>query len=297
MAKKGRKIQYGKAGGPLLVSAAFVIIVFFLWDVFFNAVPQTITSECEVHFIDVGQGDCTLFMTDEAAIVIDAGPRDVAENTKQYIRSYTDTIDYFILTHPDEDHIGGAIDIINGLKIKNIIMTDASKGTYTFTKLLDTIENSNANVIQGVKGLDFTVDGMNVELLGPVSPFDGDYNDYSIVTRVSYGDVSVIVTGDAEKSAEKKMLKEYGGYLKSDILKLGHHGSSTSSYEGFVAAVAPEYAVVSCGKNNSYKHPHEETIDTLNELSIDWYRTDRDGTIVFETDGDHLLYRSNTENP
>lgn len=245
---------------------------------------------CEFHFVDVGQGDCSLFVTEDSAVLIDAGPKSAGEKTAEYVSQHAEAVEYFILTHPDEDHIGGAVSVINSVKVDNIIMSDAVKDTYVFNSLLDAIENSEINIIRAVPGSEYRAGEMKIAVLAPIGEFD-DYNDYSVVTRIEYGATSAIVTGDAEKGSEKLMTEKYGSALRSDVLKLAHHGSSTSTGEEFFRAVSPQYAVISCGKDNSYGHPHGETLELLNKYGVKYYRTDLEGSIVFVSDGENVTRR------
>lgn len=286
--------------GKLKKAAAFsatavlvIVAAIFVWDVWFRDYTQETSAACEFHFIDVGQGDSTLILTQDAAVLIDAGPTDAGEETVRYIRSYTDSIDYMILTHPHEDHIGGAVKIINNLHVKNVIMTDASNDVVTFSRLIGVIEDSGVRVLQAQPGNTYGADGINLQILAPLADFD-DFNEYSVVTRVEYKDVSMIVPGDAETRSEKLMLETYQqGELDADILKLGHHGSRTSSTPEFLAAVSPKWSIASCGLNNSYGHPHQQTLERTAELGIPVLRTDEMGSIVFATDGEKLWLAGN----
>lgn len=282
-----------KAAASLATALLIIVAAIFVWDAWFRDYRQEMSAACEFHFIDVGQGDSTLILTQDAAVLIDAGPTDVAEETVRYIHNYTDTIDYMILTHPHEDHIGGAVRIINSLKVKNVIMTDASNDVITFSRLIGVIEDSGVRVIEAQPGNTYAADGIKLQILAPLADF-GDFNEYSVVTRVEYHDVSMIVPGDAESRSEELMLEAYQqGELDADILKLGHHGSRTSSTPEFLAAVSPEWSIASCGLNNSYGHPHQQTLERTAELGIPVLRTDEMGTIVFATDGETLWLTDN----
>ena len=193
-----------------------------------------------------------------------------------------------ILTHPHEDHIGGAVKIINSLEVKNVIMTDASNDVVTFSRLIGVIEDSGVRVIEAQVGNTYDVGGIGLQILAPLADLD-DFNEYSVVTRVEYENVSAIVTGDAESGSEELMLETYtSGELDADILKLGHHGSNTSSTSEFLAAVSPRWAIASCGQDNSYGQPHQQTLERARELGIPVLRTDEMGTIIFATDGEDL---------
>ena len=264
--------------------AVAVVAILYVFDVFIGDAPNSAISECEIHFIDVGQGDCSMFITESSAVVIDTGTASAAGDTEKYIKSYTDEIDYLVLTHPHEDHIGGAVQIIENINVKNIVLSDAASDTATFSNLLGAMDKSGANIICGRAGDTFSAGGMDINVLAPLGEFD-DFNYYSIVVRIDYGVTSVLVTGDAEKQSESLMCKRWGAELRADVLKLGHHGSSTSSSREFISAVSPAWAVISCGRNNSYGHPHAATIDLLEECNIPYVRTDETGSIVFHSDG------------
>ena len=288
MKYRSRKRNIKKAAAPIATAVFVIVAAIFIWDVWIRGNRQDLSAECEFHFIDVGQGDSTLIVTEDAAVLIDAGPTDAAETTARYIRGYTDTIDYMILTHPHEDHIGGAVKIINSLEVKNVIMTDASNDVVTFSRLIGVIEDSGVRVIEAQVGNTYDVGGIGLRILAPLADLD-DFNEYSVVTRVEYENVSAIVTGDAESGSEELMLETYtSGELDADILKLGHHGSNTSSTSEFLAAVSPRWAIASCGQDNSYGHPHQQTLERARELGIPVLRTDEMGTIIFATDGEDL---------
>ncbi len=248
--------------------------------------PET-DSKYSYHFIDVGQGDCTLILSDEASVVVDSGPGDHTHTTVEYIKQFTDEIDAMILTHPHEDHIGAADVIIEDIGVKTVIMPDASSETACFEKLLDTIEENDCSVEEGKAGERFSFGDIDIELYAPNSESYSDTNNYSIVAKVITGNVSAVITGDAESASEKEILTNFPAYkLDADILKVGHHGSSTSTTSEFLEAVSPEYAMISCGEGNSYGHPHDSLISLLENYSIDYYRTDTMGTVVCYSDGE-----------
>ena len=278
------------ATGTAIVVTVFVII--YILDSVFGLGNKKVTGECEFHFIDVGQGDATMIITEENVVLIDTGTQDHADSLLTYVKSYTDTIDYMILTHPHEDHIGGADEIIESILVKNIIMSDADSNTYTFTKLLDAIERENINLIEGVAGDSYTAGEIEFTILSPLTEFR-DYNDYSLVTKVEFGNTSAIITGDVETHSERDMLEKYSfTTLKADIFQVGHHGSYTSNSTDFIKTIDPDYAVISCGIDNEYGHPHRETLEKLKKYDITYYRTDEVGSIVFFSDGKELEYKN-----
>ena len=146
-------------------------------------------------------------------------------------------------------------------------------------------------MIQGVAGDSYTAGEIEFTILSPLTKFR-DYNDYSLVTKVEFGNTSAIITGDVETHSEKDMLDKYSFLeLKADILQMGHHGSYTSNSTEFVKTVDPEYAVIPCGVDNEYGHPHRETLEKLQKYEITYFRTDEDGSIVFSSDGKNVEYK------
>ncbi|MBQ4066308.1 MAG: MBL fold metallo-hydrolase [Clostridia bacterium] len=287
MAKRKRNNKI-KLSGTAIAVLIVIAVIFYIADVIINNESIALSGDCEFHFIDVGQGDSALIISEEGVVVIDAGPQDHAESTLEYIQSYTEEIDYLILTHPHEDHIGGADEIVSNLTVKNVIMSDAYSDTETIERLLDAIEKSGADVIEAKAGDEYTAGGIELTILSPVTEF-ADFNDYSVVTRVEYGETSAIITGDVEKNSEGIMVERYmRSLLRADIYQVSHHGSVTSNSEEFLDAVSPKYAVIQCGEDNSYGHPHKETVDKLEERGIEYFRTDERGHIVFITDGKEL---------
>ena len=233
-----------------------------------------------VHFIDVGQGDCSLLESDGVYVLIDAGEKDYEEAVCEYLRDRgVRTIDYVIATHPHSDHCGSLTKVINTFSCKNFITTQTDQQTQTWINVLLSVDENNVNYIDAKVGSTYTFGSSRFEILGPHNSYYDDYNNYSVVVKATCADSSFLFTGDAEKLAEDEMLS-HNTNLKSDVLKVGHHGSTTSSSNAFLDAVDPDVAVISCGKNNDYGHPHDETIEKLNKRNITVYRTDKLQTIV-----------------
>ena len=253
--------------------------------------PVTVEGEINIHAIDVGQGDSTLIVAPEGNLLIDAGTNSSETDLLAYLDYHgIDTIDYLILTHPHEDHIGGADAVIENCCVKNVIMTSFTVTGRTYDNLLDALEKSEeTNVIECQAGAEYAVGEMKIKLLGPdPTELGDDANNSSIITKITYGESSLLFTGDAESSVEKHLIAQWGQELDCDFLKMGHHGSSTSNCDDFVDAVSPYMSVVSCGKDNSYGHPHREIVSMLKNKNIEYYRTDRDGSIVFVCDGEKI---------
>lgn len=279
-------------------SAIFVILIsvaLYLYSTMGDGGTSVLEGEIQIHFIDVGQGDSALICSDEASVLIDAGPGSSADALVSFVKSHTDEIDYMILTHPHEDHIGGADDILNALPVKEVIMPDVSSESKTFARLLDALESSGAEVIEAKSGDIYETDGISLTLFAPNSDTYSNTNDYSVVTKMEYGGFSVMFTGDAESTSEKEILDTFStSMLRCTLLKAGHHGSSTSTSEDFLSVVSPEGAVISCGRDNDYGHPHRETMQKLTAVGADIYRTDEDGTVTVTTDGEsYSIQREN----
>ncbi len=268
--------------------AAVAFVILYIYDMLFGLFIRPDEGECEFHFVDVGQGDCAMIITKDTTVVVDTGPQDHADSTERYIRRYTDTIDYLILTHPHEDHIGGSDELIESINVKNIIMSDATTDTVTYSNLLNAIEEADVNVIEAQSADKYSAGDIDITILAPNSEFT-DYNDYSIVVKVEFGNTSTIITGDVEEHAERLILEKFeSNVLETDILKLGHHGSYTSNTDDFLDVLSPEYAVITCGIDNEYGHPHIETLERLELHGIEYFRTDENGHIVFRSDGKAL---------
>lgn len=240
-----------------------------------------------VHFIDVGQGDCALVQTPNGNILIDAGTPESKNDIIEYIDSIgVCDFKYAIFTHPHSDHIGSAAELINRYDFENVILPDALSVSVFYENMLNALEKENCNVILGEAGYSFELGEADVNLFAPRDYYyQDDLNDMSIVAKLTYGEVSFLFTGDAEKFSERQMLK-YDCDLKADILKVAHHGSSSSSGEEFIYAVSPSIAIISAGKDNDYGHPHRETKDILKKIKAETYITYDCGNIVIFTDGD-----------
>lgn len=284
VAKKRRKQMTVKQACICLLAVLFSVAYLILMSE--RLTPESGTVE--LHFIDVGQGDSSFIVSENGAVLIDTGLREYADTLISYIRRYTDTIDYFIVTHPDADHMGGAADVIERLDVRNVIMTDCFATTATFDRFLSALEHSDINVIFADAGKTFEVGGFTLSLLAPFGKYDPEIseNDHSVVVKMKYGDFSALFVGDAEAYEESVMLDSYSDHvLKSDVLKVAHHGSKSSSSERFISAVRPSLAVISCGKNNEYGHPHKLVLAMLAKYGADVVRTDQSGTAVVVTDG------------
>lgn len=275
------------AGGIYLLDHFGIIDIFGGKTISRGSIPQ---GNAEIHFIDVGQGDATLIMTSEGNILIDCGPRDAKDAVLNYLsQNGIEKIKYAIFTHPHEDHMGCASYVLEQVEVENIIMPDAVSTAKFYEDALEVIEKKDINVIKASSGAEYSLGGFNMKLLSPNSEKYSSLNNYSVVVLADFGENSFMFTGDAEKLAEEEILKVYGNEdLKCTLLKVGHHGSDTSTSEDFLKAVSPKYAVISVGEGNSYGHPSEKTLLMLEKYNVEYYTTEKEGSIVFVTDGTKL---------
>lgn len=251
-----------------------------------GSVTVTPSGELVAHFIDVGQGDAILIEAPGYAALIDGGPGAAGQAVCGYIKEQgIKSIDLVIATHPHEDHIGGLVDVLKEFPVKEVIDPAVIHTTKTYEDFLTIIDERDIKFTEGRADLTRDLGGTaTLQILHPGSPSSSDLNNASIVTRIFFGKTSFLFTGDAESAAENEIIGR--GYdLNSTILKVGHHGSKTSTTQAFLTAVDPQVAVVMCGDGNSYGHPHAETLAKLHDSKTDIYRTDTQGAIVIKTDG------------
>lgn len=265
-----------------------------------NQSSYTVTDgTIEVHMIDVGQGDSILIMAPKGNVLIDAGD----ESAEDALRSYLDSmkiekIDYLILTHPDADHIGSADMVVNTYSVGSVVSepyTYTTK-TQTYKNLENAIETHSVTTIDPSPNDVYSLGDLHMTILAPLDTYKDDKNNNSIVVRLDYGETSFMMTGDAEKKSEKAMVEQYGlsGKLRCNVLKVGHHGSTTSTSDDFLSSVKPQIAIISCGKGNKFGHPKQETLDKLTAAGVTVYRTDEVGTIILISDGKKVTYKANS---
>ena len=248
-----------------------------------NIVDGTI----EVSFIDVGQGDSILIQTGDHSMLIDGGNNSDGKLLVEYFKSLgIKKFDYVVGTHPHEDHIGGLDNIISSFDIGTIYMPKVATTTKTFEDVLDVVKEKNLQIFTPSIGDKFYLGDAKVEVLS-VKNDASDLNDTSIVLRLEYGNVSYIFMGDASTKIEKELLNKN---IESDVLKVGHHGSEYSTDINFLKKVNPKYAIISVGENNIYDHPKTETLEKLESLNIETYRTDELGTIKTISDGNDIKF-------
>jgi beta-lactamase superfamily II metal-dependent hydrolase len=236
-----------------------------------------------VHFIDVGQGDAILVEVGDADILVDGGRSSPAVLSYLTARDVPD-IDLMVATHPDADHIGGLDDVLAQYKVLEVWTNGATSTSQTYQDFAAAVAAEGAVERQIRRGYSTQVAGVTLTALHPTDPLTGDSNGDSIVLRLSCGSVDVLLTGDANSDSEASMLADPSLILDADVLKVGHHGSSTSTTNAFLDAVTPKDAVISVGAGNTYGHPAQETLNRLVAHGATVYRTDLDGTVVLTSD-------------
>ncbi len=237
-----------------------------------------------IDFIDVGQADSILIRNQDKTMLIDAGTNEAGETVVTYLQNLGITqIDYLIGTHPHEDHIGGLDDVINHFNIGQIYMPKIETTTKTFEDVLDAVENKNLTVTSPNKGDKIEIgQAVGTFMTDPILDKD-NLNLSSLVLRLEFGNNSFLFMGDAEEENEETI-----SWPKTDVLKVGHHGSNTSSSETFLTQVQPQYSIIMVGKDNSYNLPTQATIEKLNTTGSKIYRTDENGTIQINSDGNTI---------
>lgn len=255
------------------------------------------STELELHFIDVGQGDSTFIKTpDGYTMLIDAGDNSQGSNVVNYIKALgVNKIDVLVGTHPDADHIGGLDNVIDSFEIGEFYMPRKTHDTKTYEDVLLSAKDKGLKIKSALADKIIAFDpNTKAVFLSPENQTYSDNNSYSAVIKLTYGQNSFLLTGDTEKENEAKMIDKYGISLKSDLVKLAHHGSSTSNSPEFLSAVDPQVALASCGYKNKYSHPHKEILKYLKENDIALYRTDEQGDIIIYSDGQKLSVNKDT---
>ena len=242
----------------------------------------------EIRFLDVGQGDSTLIRTEEGCILLDTGDPAARQDVYFALNSYGSRLEYLVISHAHADHMGGAAYILEKMDVGTVILPRTVSPDDAYTELLDALSESGASVLFADAGTTFSLGGADFRILAPLDSYEKE-NDRSAVIRMDFGRVSALFTGDAEALSEADQIDKYsifrGSYLDADILKVPHHGSSSSSSAAYLRAVSPTFAVISCGRDNAYGHPSAEVLHRLESIGTQIFRTDRDGTVSLITDG------------
>lgn len=253
---------------------------------------QKSDANFHAYFLDVGQGDAIYIREpNNYDILTDGGQgSQVLSELGEVMPFWDHEISLVIATHPDSDHIAGLVEVLKRYKVDKVLMTDVFRTTNQYQELQDEIKSKNIPVQITKAGDEIIIsDQSKVKIFWPEESYQGkniaDTNNTSIVDQINYGDVKFLFTGDAEINTEQMLMQNENTNLKSDILKIGHHGSKNSSSLDFLKLVNPELAIISVSTNNKYGHPHKDTLDKLKELVIKYFRTDEHGRIEVITNG------------
>jgi competence protein ComEC len=290
---KGLRVLFAIA----LVAALIVGVIYWLRH-YPQQIPTPFVTQgrLQIYALDVGQGDSTLVITPEGkSVLIDAGPPQAGDEVVAALRKRdVQSLDLAVATHPHADHIGGMRPVIENFGVKNFLDSDQDYPSKEFDRMVHAIKEKRISFIEAKKGMKFDLDsGVALEVLSPQG--NGQWitdvrrggsveNANSIVLRLSYGNFSMIFTGDAEAETEDLMMKS-SAPLRAKVLKVGHHGSRYATSARFLEEVAPEAAVISSGAENKYGHPARQTLNRLQKAGVKIYRTDLNGEIAIVTDG------------
>lgn len=276
-----KKIAYG------------VLIILCVVSMTFGYVVYSMRGDAYLHiaFLDIGQGDAIYIKAPNGTeVLLDGGAdRSVLRQLSSVMSIFDNSIDMLIVSNPDKDHIGGFIPVLSKFHVSYLVEPGTRSPSDTYRTMEDIAKTKSLPVILARDGMKLMLDkarNIYIDILFPdrdVSDFKT--NDGSIVAKLVYGDTSVLLQGDAPQSVEEYLIYKHKGELDADILKVGHHGSRTSTSKNYVTEVTPEYAVISSGAGNSYGHPHKETLDTLQVMGVEILRTDTLGRIEFASDG------------
>lgn len=261
-------------------------------------------ADLTVYYIDVGQGDCSLIRYNGINILTDAGEKEYGGTVVSFLQDHgVEKLDYVIATHPHSDHIGGMAEVIGSFDIGKVIAPKVSEEltptSGSYERFLKALSKKGLKLTAAKPGTvyslasektnesDDNADNTAIEILAPLSSDYEDLNNFSVVFKLTHGKTAFLFTGDAEKESENDILAS-GADISADVLKVGHHGSSSSTKKDFLNAVLPSYAVIQCGKDNSYNHPNEKTVERLEKMSVKIFRNDNDGTVTVYSDGSEI---------
>lgn len=279
-----KKIRLTPANIAIFVLAAmfFTVYAVYAYQETGTVIPtmELVDGHANFRFVNVGQGDCTLVTHHGDAVLVDAGPGSAGKTAAEYVRLFSPTVDYFIITHPHEDHMGGAAEILQSVKVDCLVLPMDRVDEDFYRNAVAIADRRGIEILYVDEGITLTTEYLTVEILDTFDLEVSDLNDASMITKITADGTTLLVTGDAESAEEEYLLTRHGPALDTDILKVAHHGSSTSSGAEFLAAVSPDTAVISCGRNNSYGHPASEVVTRLKDTGCEIRRTDFEGNVV-----------------
>lgn len=281
--KKDKKLLIGIT----IFSLCILSLVYINYTKSKNVICQP-NNKLVIHYINVGQGDSILIQINNKNLLIDSGDKNSKINS--YLKSKKiHTLDHVIATHPHEDHIGNMSSVIKKFNIKNFYAPKANSNSQSLKKMFLSLNKKNIKITPIQAGKTINLDeNLKCFVLAPNNEKYDNLNNYSVVLKIIYKNTSFLFTGDAESLSEEEIIKS-GFNIKSDVLKLAHHGSNSSTCDSFLNEVNPKVAIISCGKNNEYGHPNKNTLIKLKGKKITTYRTDLNGTIILESDGYQII--------
>lgn len=261
-----------------------------------NIKHSSSNGELEVYFIDVGQGDASLVVCDNEAMLIDGGTSENSRKIYSFLKEHQiNHLKYIVASHPHEDHVGGLRAALEYATCDEILTPVKESDNSYYQQFIEKAEEKAVEVTVSQDGDTYSLGSSSITILGPTDELPDDVNNNSLVFRIDYQNISFLFTGDAEQLEEQLLLYNHYDALDVDVVKVAHHGSYNSASYAWFKAVSPKYAVISCGKGNSYGHPHEMTLNYLKEYVNDLYRTDLQGTIYCVSDGYHISFSTEKE--
>jgi len=287
-------MEHIRKNGRLYILMTLFITTVFIW---YAVLVEDRRGILTVAFLDIGQGDAIFIEAPNGnQMLIDGGPPKAVLSALRRVMSFYDrTIDMIVVTNPDKDHMAGFIDVLESYKVGMVVEPGTVGASVEYKVFEQLVREERAKKSIALRGQTIWLDkkhGVGFQILFPDRNISGlATNDGSIVGRLVYGDTSIMFTGDSPENVERYLVSLDDKNLKSDVLKVGHHGSRTSTSKEFVGFVSPTYATISLGQGNSYGHPHKETLDTLEKFDIKTLRTDQQGTITIESDGKNIEVR------
>ena len=244
-----------------------------------------------IHFLDVGQGDCALILCDGQAMLIDGGEASHSSKVYAYLKEHgVDHLNYIVASHAHADHVGGLSGALNYATVDVALCPELDYDTKTFQSFVKYLGQQNVAITLPRAGDFFELGSATVQILAPLGDYE-DPNDISIVMKVVYGETSFLFTGDATRIAEADIL-DAGYDLSAIVLKVGHHGSDTSTSYPFLREIMPKYAIISVGKDNEYGHPTDNTLSRLRDADVQVFRTDQQGTVICVCDGKTVSFET-----
>ena len=256
-----------------------------------KAVDDSVAAgDMTVHFLDVGQGLSILVQSEGQTMIYDGGDRSTSSFVVSYLKEQNvSKIDYLISSHYDSDHMAGLIGCLNAFEVDHVISSDYVHDSKLYTSFVNAVDEKGLEMEHPTVGTTFSLGSGSFQILAPAEIDPNGSNNNSVAIKLTNGSNSFIFTGDAEVSSEAAMCNS-GIDLDCDVLVPGHHGSATATSWDFLQKTVPEYAVISCGQNNQYGHPDKDTMDKLESMDIQVYRTDKQGTITVTSDGTNLTW-------